>query len=49
VKRRPGKPLETEKHLTLAATKPWIAMGCSRATYFRRQSETLTIKKDETK
>lgn len=36
IKRHPGRPRESEKHLTLAATEPWIAMGKSRATYFRQ-------------
>ena len=36
IKRHPGRPRESEKHLTLAATEPWISMGRSRATYFRQ-------------
>ncbi len=34
-----GRPLDSQKHLTLAATKPWVAEGMSRRTWYRRQAE----------
>lgn len=38
--RRPlGRPLEKDRHLSLAQTKPWQTEGMSRATWFRRQHE----------
>jgi hypothetical protein len=33
------KPRIEERHKTLAATKPWEALGMSRRTWYRRQKE----------
>jgi hypothetical protein len=33
------KPLASEWHKTLAATKPWEALGMSRRTWFRRKKD----------
>jgi hypothetical protein len=38
-KRKPGRPLAKDKPSTLAATKPWEALGMSRRTWFYRQRE----------
>jgi hypothetical protein len=38
-KRRVGRPLDSKKHLTYAALKPWEAEGMSRATWYRRRAE----------
>lgn len=32
-----GRPLASMAHLSLAATKPWEALGMSRRTWYRRQ------------
>lgn len=38
--RRPlGRPLDKDRHLSLAQTKPWQTEGLSRSTWFRRQHE----------
>ena len=34
-----GRPLDSERDKTLMATKPWIAAGLSRATWYRRRAE----------
>lgn len=34
---RKGRPLNKDRATALAATKPWLAAGMSRATWFRRQ------------
>lgn len=36
--KRKGRPLDKERHLTLAATKPWQAEGISERTWYRRQA-----------
>ncbi len=35
--RKAGRPLDSERHMTLTATKPWAAAGMSRRTWYRRQ------------
>jgi uncharacterized protein (DUF2384 family) len=32
-----GRPLDSQKHTTLTATKPWVAEGMSRRTWYRRR------------
>lgn len=34
-----GRPLAKDKDKTLAATKPWLAEGMSRVTWYRRKAE----------
>ena len=34
-----GRPLASQAHLTIAHQKPWIKLGMSRTTWFRRQAE----------
>jgi uncharacterized protein (DUF2384 family) len=36
-KRKSGRPLDSQKHTTLTATKPWVAEGMSRRTWYRRR------------
>lgn len=36
---RQGRPLHSQTHLTNEATKPWLALGMSRRTWYRRQKE----------
>ena len=36
-----GRPLASRAHLTLAATQPWLALGMSRRTWFRRRAKGL--------
>ena len=36
---RKGRPLESERHLTTEQTKPWVASGMSRRTWYRRRKE----------
>jgi hypothetical protein len=33
-----GRPLAKDQMTTFEATKPWVAEGISRATWFRRQA-----------
>ncbi len=35
--RKAGRPLDSERHMTLTATKPWIEAGMSRRTWYRRR------------
>lgn len=37
---KPGRPLDSAKDDTLTATKPWLAAGISRRTWYRRRAET---------
>ena len=37
--RRVGRPRLEDRESTLAATKPWVALGMSRRSWFRRQKE----------
>lgn len=39
VKRRPGRPRVEDTSKTLTATKPWEALGMSRATWYNRRRE----------
>jgi hypothetical protein len=32
-----GRPLDSQKHTTLTATQPWVALGMSRRTWYRRR------------
>ena len=34
-----GRPLDSQRHLTLTATQPWKALGMSRTTWYRRKRE----------
>jgi hypothetical protein len=34
-----GRPLNSKRHESLAAVKPWEDLGMSRATWFNRQRE----------
>lgn len=34
---RIGRPLASQAHLTLSAMKPWLALGMSRRTWYRRR------------
>jgi hypothetical protein len=38
-KRKPGRPLLEDIGKTLAAQKPWVALGMSRRTWYRRQAK----------
>jgi hypothetical protein len=38
-KRKPGRPRAEDRGKTLAADKPWIAAGVSRASWYRRKAE----------
>ena len=38
-----GRPLDSQKHLTLTATKPWVAEGMSRRTWYRRRGEKAEV------
>jgi hypothetical protein len=38
-KRRPGGVRIEDRGKTLAATKPWVALGMSRRTWFYRQAK----------
>jgi hypothetical protein len=37
--RKTGRPRIEDRDKTLAATKPWLALGMSERTWFRRQAE----------
>ena len=39
IKPKVGRPLASQAHLTIAHQKPWIGLGMSRTTWFRRQAE----------
>ncbi len=39
IKRRAGRPRVEDRDKTLAATKPWEALGMSRATWYNRRRE----------
>jgi hypothetical protein len=41
LRRKTGRPLMADRHLTNEARKPWVAKGMSRATWYRRQAEAL--------
>ena len=34
---RRGRPLDSERHLSLTARGPWVEEGVSRATWYRRR------------
>jgi hypothetical protein len=36
---RKGRPLNSQRHLTNEAQKPWEALGMCRATWYRRQKD----------
>lgn len=36
---KPGRPLDKDRASALEATKPWLAEGLSRATWYRRRAE----------
>ncbi len=36
---RAGRPRIEERHLTNEAKKPWLKLGMSRPTWYRRQAE----------
>lgn len=38
-RRRKGRPLERDIHLTPERIKPWLSLGMSRRTWYRRQKE----------
>ena len=44
VKPKVGRPLASAKDKTLEATKPWIADGVSRRTWYRRRAADQTNK-----
>lgn len=37
--RKRGRPKPGEELTTLSATKPWVALGMSRRTFFRRKAD----------
>jgi hypothetical protein len=37
--RKAGRPRIEERHLTNEAKKPWLKLGMSRPTWYRRQAE----------
>ena len=39
-----GRPRIEDQDKTLAATKPWLALGMSRATWYNRQAEQRKAK-----
>lgn len=41
VKNRRGRPLAKDADKALAKTKPWLAEGMSRRTWFRRQKAEI--------
>jgi len=38
-----GRPLDSQKHTTLTATKPWVAEGMSRRTWYRRRADGAVV------
>jgi hypothetical protein len=34
-----GRPLEKDRPMSLAQTRPWVSLGMSRRTYYRRKAE----------
>lgn len=47
VPRKRGRPKQAEKENTLSATKPWVSLGMSRRTFFRRKAAAVLAKKEE--
>ncbi len=39
LRKKGGRPLASEAHLSHEATKPWLALGMSRATWYRRKAK----------
>jgi hypothetical protein len=37
--RKTGRPLTNDRAKTIEAKKPWLALGMSRRTWYRRQAE----------
>lgn len=44
--RKPGRPRIEDRDKTLAATKPWLALGMSERTWYRRQAEARKGKRE---
>ena len=42
-----GRPLDSQRHLSIEARKPWEALGMSRRTWFRRKAMGQLIKEAE--
>ncbi len=45
--RKRGRPKDGHKSKTLTATKPWVALGMSRATWYRKGAVDLETARTE--